>query len=585
MNGTSAMNANNNGVVKTTSAAQYGSLKYVAAHLCLQFQTPWLKLKEKLCSSSLMRGKSRLRWLVAYLALLGLLTNGFASWSIQTIYARSDADATPVAQAQTFDFQSIDAFVNSQMQAMHIPGVALGIVDGDQIIYRKGFGVADPSGQPVTAQTPLILGSTSKSFTALAIMQLVEAGKIDLDAPVRHYLPWFQVGAAQTPSTITVRHLLNQVSGIPTRAVDASLTGNGEETLEQMVRALSQVAMIAPAGTMYQYSNLNYTTLGLIVQTVAGQSYDSYVQQHIFEPLQMAESFASQHDALQSGHGLATGYRWWYGLALPSELPFLRGSLPAGFLISSVEDMTHYLVAQMNGGRYLDASVLTPSGITQLYNPAAAMNGHGDAYGMGWVISPAKGLQGEPSVWHGGDTANFHSDMIILPRKQLGIIVLTNVNGNLARTSNAQGIIAQGVQSLLLGQQPPAGSTFWQRYLLFDVTLFLCSVLVLVSVLRLLQRRKQPLKRDPLSMVIGLALPLLWEIGLPIGLLLAFPTLTQATWPLILLYFPDLGYWLLMICFLLLATAALRLILASARLGGTDTNVPSHVASIVNVVR
>jgi CubicO group peptidase (beta-lactamase class C family) len=562
MNGTNAMNANNNGVVKTPSSAQYGSIKHEAT--------------SAMCS--LILGRSRLRRLVTYLALLSLCTGAFASWSIRTTYARSDADAAPVAQAQTFDFQSIDAFVNSQMQAMHIPGVALGIVNGDQIVYVKGFGIANASGQRMTAQTPLILGSTSKSFTALAIMQLVEAGKIDLDAPVRRYLPWFQVGDAPTSSTITVRHLLNQVSGIPTRAVDESLTGNGEETLEQMVRALSQVALTAPTGTTYQYSNLNYTTLGLIVQTVAGQSYESYVQQHIFEPLQMAESFTSQHEALQSDHGLATGYRWWYGLARPAELPYLRGSVPAGFLISSVEDMTHYLVAQMNGGRYLDASLLTPSGITQLHTPATAMNGQGDAYGMGWVISPSRDSQGEPSVWHGGDTANFHSDMMILPRKQLGIIVLTNVNGELARTSNAQGIIAQGVQSILLGQQPPSASTFWQRYLLFDATLFLCSVLVLVSVLRLLQRRKQPLKRDPLSLASRLALPLLWEIGLPVALLLALPTQTQASWPLILLYFPDLGYWLLTICFLLLATAALRVRLASARLGKRDMSVPPLLA-------
>jgi CubicO group peptidase (beta-lactamase class C family) len=416
-------------------------------------------------------------------------------------------------------------------------------------------------------------------------MQLVEAGKINLDAPVRRYLPWFQVGASLTASPITVRHLLNQVSGIPTRAVVEPLTGNGDETLEQTVRALSQVALTAPAGTTYQYSNFNYTTLGLIVQTVAGQSYESYVQQHIFEPLQMAESFTLQNEALQSGHGLATGYRWWYGFALPSDLPFLRGSVSAGFLISSVEDMTHYLVAQMNGGRYLDASLLTAGGITQLHNPTAVMNGQGDAYGMGWVISPARGFQGEPSIWHGGDTANFHSDMIILPRKQVGIIVLTNVNGNLARMTNAQGMIAQGVQNLLLGQQPTPGSMFWQRYLLFNAALFLCSVLVLASALRLLQGRKQPLKRDPLSLVIKLALPLLWEIGLPVGILLGFPTQTQASWPLILLYFPDLGYWLLIICFLLLATGALRLILAPARLRERDINAPSFVASTVNVVR
>ena len=113
---------------------------------------------------------------------------------------------------QAADFQTIDAYVSSQMEAMHIPGVALGIVQGDKIVHLQGFGVANPAGQPMTAHTPLFLGSTSKSFTALAIMQLVEAGRISLDAPVQEYLPWFWIDERVVPgaaAAITVRHLLN----------------------------------------------------------------------------------------------------------------------------------------------------------------------------------------------------------------------------------------------------------------------------------------------------------------------------------------------------------------------------------------
>jgi CubicO group peptidase (beta-lactamase class C family) len=468
---------------------------------------------------------------------------------------------------QSADFQAIDAYVASQMQAMHIPGVALGVVQGNQIVHLQGFGVANPAGQRMTAQTPLILGSTSKSFTALAIMQLVEAGKISLDAPVQQYLPWFHVGAPLVPaaaSTITVRHLLNQTSGIPTRAVvGASLTGTGDETIEQEVRALKGVTSTAPVGTTFQYSNLNYATLGLLVQTVSGQSYESYVQEHIFAPLHMQQSFVTQSEAMH--HNMATGYRWWFGLPIPAYLPYLRGSLPAGFLISSAQDMAQYLVAQLNDGRYLETAVLSPRGIAQLHHPAITMDPHaarGDAYGMGWVISSS----GEPSIWHGGDTANFHSDMITLPAKRLGVVVLMNVNGNLAMTTNAQGIIAQGVQRLLLGQQPPAGSGFWPRYLVFDAALILCSALVIWSLVRLLRRRNHPLRRRPLSVLVGLVLPVLWEVGLPVWLLISFPSVAQASWPLILLYFPDLGYWLLALCIILLATGSLRLIVARTRL-------------------
>jgi CubicO group peptidase (beta-lactamase class C family) len=430
----------------------------------------------------------------------------------------------------------------------------------------------------MTAQTPMILGSTSKSFTALAIMQLVERGKISLDAPVQRYLPWFQVGMPLDPtaaSTITVRHLLNQVSGIPTRAIaGANLAGTGDETIEQAVRALKGVALTAPVGTTYQYSNLNYATLGLIVQTVSGQSYEAYIRQHIFLPLQMQQSFVSQREALR--HGMATGYRWWFGLPVPSHLPYLRGGLPDGYLISSAQDMSRYLVAQLNGGRYLDASVLSSRGVAQMHYPAATTTrgrGGGAAYGMGWVIDPS----GEPAIWHGGDTANFHSDLILLPERRLGVVVLTNVNGDLAITTGAQGVIAQGVRQLLLGQQPPAASPFWRQYLVFDAALVLCSALVLWSLVRLLRERGRPIRR-PLGVLAGFILPLIWEVGLPLWLLIGFPALAQVTWPVILLYFPDLGYWLLALSIVLLVTGSLRLILAGTRLHRVDLEKIRYLA-------
>jgi CubicO group peptidase (beta-lactamase class C family) len=111
--------------------------------------------------------------------------------------------------------EQIDAYIQARMQAAHIPGLALGVVRGDQVVYLKGYGIAGPDRRSVTPQTPFILGSTSKSFTALAIMQLVEAGKIDLDAPVKHYLPWFRTADEAASARITVRSLLNQDSGLP----------------------------------------------------------------------------------------------------------------------------------------------------------------------------------------------------------------------------------------------------------------------------------------------------------------------------------------------------------------------------------
>ena len=135
--------------------------------------------------------------------------------------------ALPVAAATRSNepnFAQIDAYVSTQMQMMRLPGLALGIVHGDQIVHLHGFGEADQSGRAVTAQTPFVIGSMTKSFTALAIMQLVEAGKVQLDVPVQRYLPWFRVADPTASSRITVRNLLNQTSGIPTSAGVAFLT-------------------------------------------------------------------------------------------------------------------------------------------------------------------------------------------------------------------------------------------------------------------------------------------------------------------------------------------------------------------------
>src|SRR5437763_10799686 len=126
----------------------------------------------------------------------------------------SPLPAQAFSQRQTPDFARIDRYVTAQMQEAHIPGLALGVVHGDHIVHLRGFGVANPAGQPVTPQTPFILGSLSKSFTAVAIMQLIEAGKMELDAPVQRYLPWFRVANRNASAQIRVYHLLHQTSGL-----------------------------------------------------------------------------------------------------------------------------------------------------------------------------------------------------------------------------------------------------------------------------------------------------------------------------------------------------------------------------------
>jgi CubicO group peptidase (beta-lactamase class C family) len=223
------------------------------------------------------------------------------------------------------DFAPVDAYVDAQRITQRIPGLALAVVGADGTIHVGGFGVTDPGGAAITSQTPFILGSTSKSFTALAVMQLVEAGSVELDAPVQRYLPWFAVADAQASAQITVRQLLNQTSGLSTASGRRTLTeySSGDDALENRVRGLRDVALTAPVGTMYQYSNCNYQVLGAIVQAVSGTSFEGYLQTHVFDPLGMTHTYTSKSAAV--ANGLAIGHRTVFGRPVAFDEPLPRG--------------------------------------------------------------------------------------------------------------------------------------------------------------------------------------------------------------------------------------------------------------------
>jgi CubicO group peptidase (beta-lactamase class C family) len=352
------------------------------------------------------------------------------------------------------EFAAIERFVQEEMAAQRIPGLALGIVKDDRIAYMRGFGKADDSGRAVTPRTPFIIGSLSKSFTALAIMQLVEARRVELDAPVQRYLPWFRVADEEASAKITVRHLLNQTSGLSTKT-GRSFQGSGDTSdgaLEKAVRKLSTAELTAPVGAKHQYSTINYSVLGLIVQTVSGQPYETYIQKRIFGPLEMRQSFTSE--AAAQSHGLATGHNYWFGRPRVADVPYNRGLIPAGYLISSAEDMTHYLIAHLNDGHYGRTAVLSPSGIAELHRPAVPTPAADTSYGMGWFVGPVNGI---PAVFHQGETFTYHANVVLVPRSKQGVVALMNAENSLDLfTRGRMATVAEGVVSLLQGQEPPS---------------------------------------------------------------------------------------------------------------------------------
>jgi CubicO group peptidase (beta-lactamase class C family) len=455
--------------------------------------------------------------------------------------------ARAIAASSKASYDAIDAYLKGQMHRLNMPGISLAIVEGDQIVHLRGFGQARPNGEAPTPQTPFFIGSLTKSFTALAVMQLVEAGKVELDAPVQRYLPWFRVADSQASAQITVRHLLNQTSGLPElpgEQTPADFDDNPDAT-ERQARALSKLKLTRPVGSKCEYSNLNYNLLGLIIETASGESYADYIQSHIFNPLGMSHSYTSRAVAKQNG--LAMGHRYWFGvpMAVPN-LPIPRGSLPSGQLISSSEDMAHYLIAHLNEGRYGDVQILSGAGIRELHHGVAEYVKWGVSvglYGMGWFVTD---IGQTKTLSHSGNVPDFSAFMALLPEQKKGVVLL--VNADYYGLPPILTEVGMGLTALLADQQPASiqlGLIPWAMRLLP-----LIPLLQIAGVAATL-RRLGCWRRDPALRPSG---EHMWEKQILLPLI---PNLSLAAIPIsllakgllrfMLIFMPDLS-WITLIC-------------------------------------
>jgi len=425
----------------------------------------------------------------------------------------------------TLDTAAIDAYLESHMAEHQIPGLALSIVHNDEIVYTQGYGVASPDGTPVTPQTPFILCSLSKSFTALAIMQLVEAGEIELDASVRTYLPWFTMAGPEQAELITVRHLLTHSSGLSFLVSDKDLVNPdvSEDALETHIRELAGYKLARPVGESFGYNNTGYDMLGLIVQTVSGQSFEDYVEEHIYSPLEMTNSYTSKSEA--DANGLAAGYTYFFGSPrVSADAPYPRRHVPSGFLIPSAEDLGHYLIAQLNQGRYGEAQILSPEYVALMHQPAFEKSAAGVSYAFGWNT---RLVEGEPSLWHDGTTSNFHSNMAFSPARGWGVAIVMNVMG-----APQLGILNEPINEVMrLSSGYDAGQPMED---LAPVFLVLWGIAILSAVLNLvfwtISTRRHKNKGGQLGLVRYLLLPLGINLAPMWIMFIWFPGQMNSTW-------------------------------------------------------
>jgi CubicO group peptidase (beta-lactamase class C family) len=269
-------------------------------------------------------------------------------------------------------------------------------------------------------------------------MQLVEEGKITLDDPVQKHLPWFDV-KGEGESEITVAHLVYQTSGFSEYdGSQMNLRPNNPDELETAIRDLDEISLLFQPGEGWEYSNINYSLLGFLIQEVTGQSYEFYIEQNIFTPLEMTNS----HTSLESARAdnAARGYTFYFGtpLALESKMPYTTAILPTAGLWASASDMSRYLIAHLDEEAEI---LLSAEGMKQLHTPGVEIE-PGYNYAMGWFHAPnvldPEFLQTlntdlDPSddlqvLWHEGDGPGYKAVMLMLPGQEYGVVLLMNTN-------------------------------------------------------------------------------------------------------------------------------------------------------------
>ena len=309
-------------------------------------------------------------------------------------------------------FAEIDRFTQRFLEEEGIPGLAVAIVRDEQVVYEKGYGVTSlNSPSPVSPRTVFDLASVSKSFTALGVLLLRDEGLIDLDSPLVLYLPDFHLDDSQLSDKITVRHLLNQTSGLPAITTEPLAYYEGIDAMEDMVAALGDIKLNADPGGAFEYANLNYALLGALIEEVTGQTFEEYMQQRVFTPLGLSNTTLYPDEAASGER--ADGHQLLFGQVITKNTPIYRSASPVGWVMSSVEDMGRWMLLHLNSGRLDGEQVVPERDIRQAHEAGITfdLNGEVVGYGMGWFSEITD--ENLAVIWHGGDTLNFGADMLL----------------------------------------------------------------------------------------------------------------------------------------------------------------------------
>jgi CubicO group peptidase (beta-lactamase class C family) len=345
------------------------------------------------------------------------------------VFPRAGLGRVRQVQSAQIDFGKLERVILAELSETNTPGAAVGIVSGDRVIFARGFGVADvETGAPVTPDMLFRLGSTTKMFTAAALVKLVEDGKLRLDEPISRYAK----GLSPAIGRLTSAQLLSHTAGLKD---DAVMFGKHDDAeLGETVRALKDDFLFAPPGRILSYSNPGYWLAGYVIEEVSGRAYADQMSESLFKPLGMQRTTLRPTMAmtfpLSQGHERS-------GKEKPKVIrPFAdnTGNWPAGSMFSSVNDLARFVIAFLNNGKLEGKQVLSPSLIAELSKPHAEVPGSDGKYGFGLSVGTVRGVH---LVQHGGSRSGFGSLIRMAPEQRFAVIILINrTGGSLNKTAD-----------------------------------------------------------------------------------------------------------------------------------------------------
>ena len=405
--------------------------------------------------------------------------------------------------------EKLEQYIENTANKLAIPGMTVAISHNGELIYSEAFG------KDAHQDTRFYIGSTSKTFTALAVMQLVEQGKIDLDQSVSTYLHDFNVS-----DQITVRHLLQHTSGMTEFEYISSLPDDAQ--LSHLIEDMNQMSLTYEPGEQFSYFNPNYSLLGAIIESVSGQSYVEYIEDHIIQPLGL------QNTSL-IGEVDINGHLSFFGFSIKRTEPHIQYDLPAGFITSTAEDVVRFLEAIQIKDPVVGVS---PEGIKE-------MKSSDFFYGMGLMISE---IAGRPAVFHGGALPGYTSDAVILTEDGYSIAYLINKN-HLLNGFIFNPAITKGIVSILTEQEPPSSVNYFWIYRLLIVLFAATIVYNTIKIVKMISRPEEKSAKQRLTAaIVNLVIPIATIIAIPIitGMIMQ----RGMTWELAFLLMPDMIAWL-----------------------------------------